>query len=43
VQPARYELRAFRQLARELQGYVERCYFSFVVNYGKVVRNFAEF
>jgi hypothetical protein len=36
-------LRAFRQFARELEGYVERCYFSFVVNYGKVVRNFAEF
>jgi hypothetical protein len=34
---------AFRQLARELEGYVERCYFSFVVNYGKVIRNFAEF
>ena len=25
------------------RGVVERCYFSFVVNYGKVVRNFAEF
>jgi hypothetical protein len=36
-------LRAFGTLARELQGYVERCYFSFVVNYGKVVRNFTEF
>ncbi|MHC4499304.1 MAG: DUF1848 family protein, partial [Planctomycetota bacterium] len=36
-------LRAFEGFAAELEGYVERCYFSFVVNYGKVVRNFAEF
>jgi len=36
-------LRAFPRLAREIQGYVERCYFSFVANYGNVVRNFAEF
>jgi hypothetical protein len=36
-------LRAFQELAYELEGYVRRCYFSFVVNYGKVVRNFAEF
>ena len=34
---------AFEELAAEFEGYVERCYFSFVVNYGKVVRNFAEF
>ena len=38
-----YWLRAFADLAGQLEGYVERCYFSFVVNYGKVVRNFAEF
>ncbi len=38
-----YWLRAFADLAREFEGYVERCYFSFVVNYGKVVRNFADF
>ncbi|HUW19978.1 MAG TPA: DUF1848 domain-containing protein [Sedimentisphaerales bacterium] len=36
-------LRAFREIAAELEGYVERCYFSFVVNYGKVIRNFTEF
>jgi hypothetical protein len=36
-------LQAFEGLAAELEGYVERCYFSFVVNYGKVVRNFAGF
>ena len=34
---------AFEGLAAEFDGYVERCYFSFVVNYGKVVRNFTEF
>ncbi|MHC4645835.1 MAG: DUF1848 domain-containing protein [Planctomycetota bacterium] len=36
-------LRAFKQLASELEGYVERCYFSFVAMYGKVVRSFADF
>jgi hypothetical protein len=36
-------LQAFEGFAAELEGYVERCYLSFVVNYGKVVRNFAEF
>ncbi|MHC4483037.1 MAG: DUF1848 domain-containing protein [Planctomycetota bacterium] len=38
-----YWLRAFEKLASQFEGCVERCYFSFVVNYGKVVRNFAEF
>lgn len=38
-----FYVRAFEELAAEFAGYVERCYFSFVVNYGKVVRNFAEF
>ena len=33
----------FEELASAFEGYVERCYFSFVVNCGKVVRNFAEF
>jgi len=36
-------IRAFEALAGEFDRVVERCYFSFVVNYGKVVRNFAEF
>jgi hypothetical protein len=36
-------IRVFKGFAAEFEGYVERCYFSFVVNYGKVVRNFAEF
>ena len=31
------------ELASEFAGYAERCYFSFVVRYGKVIRNFAEF
>jgi hypothetical protein len=35
--------RAFENLASEFAGFVERCYFSFVVRYGKVIRNFAEF
>jgi hypothetical protein len=34
---------AFEELASELAGYVDRCYFSFVARYGKVIRNFAEF
>ena len=38
-----FYIRAFEELAGQFEGYVERCYFSFVVNYGKVVRNFAEF
>ncbi len=31
----------FAKLAAELEGLVERCYFSFVTEYGKVKRNFA--
>ena len=38
-----FYIRAFEELASEFAGYVERCYFSFVVRYGKVIRNFAEF
>jgi hypothetical protein len=38
-----YWIGAFEELALQFEGYIERCYFSFVVNYGKVVRNFAEF
>jgi len=37
-----FYIRTFEELAAELAGYVQRCYFSFVVNYGKVIRNFAE-
>jgi len=33
---------AFEQLASQFEGYVERCYISFVTEYGKVRRNFAE-
>jgi len=36
-------IRGFEELASEFAGYVERCYFSFVARYGKVIRNFAEF
>jgi hypothetical protein len=38
-----FYIRAFEELAYTFAGYVERCYFSFVVRYGKVIRNFAEF
>jgi hypothetical protein len=38
-----FYIRSFEELASEFEGVVERCYFSFVVKYGKVVRNFAEF
>jgi hypothetical protein len=37
-----FYLREFERLARELEGVVERCYFSFVMPYGKVKRNFRE-
>lgn len=33
---------AFETLARDFAGLVERCYFSFVTEYGKVIRNFKE-
>jgi len=32
----------FTELASELEGFVERCYISFVTNYSKVKRNFEE-
>jgi len=35
-----FYIRGFEELASELEGVVERCYFSFVVKYGKVIRNF---
>lgn len=38
-----YHLARFEHLASALEGYVERCYFSFVVRYGKVKRNFEQF
>jgi hypothetical protein len=37
-----FYIRAFEELASELAGYVERCYFSFVTLYNKVKRNFQE-
>jgi hypothetical protein len=36
-------IKAFEGLAYEFEGLVERCYFSFVTEYGKVKRNFADF
>ena len=37
-----FYIRAFEALASEFAGYVERCYFSFVIEYNKVKRNFQE-
>ena len=37
-----FYLRAFERLTEELEGIVERCYFSFVMPYSKVKRNFQE-
>lgn len=37
-----FYIRAFEEIASELAGYVERCYFSFVTEYDKVKRNFEE-
>lgn len=37
-----FYLRTFASLARELEGLVERCHFSFVAFYGKVRRNFRD-
>lgn len=35
-------IRAFKELAKDFTGLVERCYFSFVTEYGKVIRNFKQ-
>jgi hypothetical protein len=35
-------IKAFEELAREFEGFVRRCYFSFVCEYNKVKRNFQE-
>ena len=37
-----FYIRGFQKLASEFEGVVKRCYFSFVVEYDKVKRNFAE-
>jgi hypothetical protein len=37
-----FYIRSFEKLASEFEGAVKRCYFSFVVEYDKVKRNFAE-
>ncbi len=42
VRDEEFYLREFGRLARELEGLVERCYFSFVMPYRKVDRNFRE-
>ncbi len=35
-----FHIKNFKNLASKLEGYVERCYFSYVVRYGKVKANF---
>jgi len=37
-----FYIKAFKELASQLEGLVERCYFSFVTEYNKVKRNFEE-
>ena len=37
-----FYIKAFEKLALEFEGFVERCYFSFVTEYNKVKRNFEE-
>jgi len=37
-----FYIRAFEKLAGQFEGFVERCYFSFVTQYNKVRRNLAE-
>jgi hypothetical protein len=41
--PAAWHIDRFDELAEQLQGHVERCYFSFAVQYGKVQRSFSDF
>lgn len=38
-----FHLKNFENMASNLQGYVERCYFSYAIQYGKVKRNFDTF
>jgi len=38
-----FHLKNFEEIASQLQGYVERCYFSYAIQYGKVQRNFDNF
>lgn len=38
-----FHLKNFEKLCSELKGYVERCYFSYAIQYGKVKRNFEQF
>lgn len=38
-----FHISNFKEMASELEGYVERCYFSFVHMYGKVKKNFFSF
>lgn len=41
--PYEFHVENFERMASELQGYVERCYFSYAIQYGKVKRNFEQF
>jgi len=38
-----FHVKNFENIASTLEGYVERCYFSYAIQYGKVKRNFDKF
>ncbi|MCX9026165.1 MAG: DUF1848 domain-containing protein [Candidatus Methanoperedens sp.] len=38
-----FHVKNFEKIASALEGYVERCYFSYAIQYGKVKRNFDKF
>lgn len=38
-----FHIKNFKNLASELEGYIERCYFSYAVRYGKVKTSFEKF
>jgi hypothetical protein len=38
-----FHLKTFENIATKLKGYVERCYISYAIQYGKVKRNFDKF
>jgi hypothetical protein len=42
ITPYDFHLKTFETIASKLDGYVERCYFSYAVQYGKVKRHFSQ-
>ncbi|NMX21652.1 DUF1848 domain-containing protein [ANME-1 cluster archaeon GoMg4] len=43
ITDCKFHLENFENMASTLEGYVERCYFSYAIRYGKVKRNFDKF